>query len=296
MSTPLQGYQRNEEALADEKARLEREANTYGNTAPILRLNTGATWVRILPSYSAEGLFFKKQIRHYVGFKGDAPFIGLCPAETTGDDCAICDKGAELYATKDETALKLAKDLKPQVRYIYNALCLRGPADKKGNAPEFGKVYVLEAGLMVHRQIFSLDQDPAVGWDDITNLETGVTLIIKKEGALLETKYTVMTPPEGRTNIYEKLQAQGIDPTELTLYDLDKVNTVPPANELEKVAKKIRVPAMHTTPPTFAPAPAPTPAAVSEASQGTQPVPQAPAPSSTPVPAPVIPAPPVPGE
>jgi len=234
-------YDRNKQALAAEQEQLEKQAAAYGNNAPMLYLPQGATMVRILPPYSAAGVFFRKIEKHRVKV-GQQTFIGACPASMADSYCPICVKGQEFFDSKQPEKVDFAKqNLKPRSTYLFNVICYSGPANKKGEQPEFGKVYVLEAGVTVHRQIMSLDQDEATGWADITSIEAGANLLIKRTGSGLDTKYEVHPHGGGRSNVWQDLAARGIDPNSLTMINLDDVYQIPPLEKLEEVAASINL-------------------------------------------------------
>jgi len=240
----IQGYTRNEEALAGERARLERESVRYGNNAPMLYLRAGSTMLRVLPPWDDKGQFFKQIYKHRVR-TADSTFEGLCPSSMEDLHCPICYKAQELYDSKSEAALEQAKQLKPRGQFLYNVICFQGPANKKGALPEFGKVYVMEAGVMVHRQLIELDQDEGAGWADITNVAQGVAVIIKRTGMGLDTKYDVnptLIEGQPRSDIMASLAGRGIDPNTLELNNLDETYAMPDQATLEEVANKIRVP------------------------------------------------------
>jgi len=284
----MEYYQRNEVALQNESDALDKQAVEWGNNAPMLYLQNGSTMVRVLPPYSDAGVFFRQVTVHRVPV-GQRAEIFACPAAMAGNHCAVCVKGQELTDSKDEMKMKFAKDnLRPRARYLYNVLVYSAPASRNGEVPMFGKVYVMEAGITVHRQIISLDQDPNTGWADVTNPEQGANLIIKRTGQGLDTKYEVH-PHAQRTNLFADCQARGIDPNSLMLINLDELYVVPESEKIEEVLAKVSVnkfsaipsprPALQTVSPTVAAA---APAA---------PVPVAPAPVVAPVPPPVVPAP-----
>jgi hypothetical protein len=258
----LAGFERNVEALAAEKARQDKTQAEQGANADMLYLFEGQTQLRILPPYSAEGVFFKEVWKHRVKLSADDIFTGVCPESMNLGDCAICAKGEELYATKDETAMEIAKELKARRYYLYNVIAFSGPANKKGETPTLGKVYCLENGVMVHRQIMELDQDPAAGWADITAIPNGVNLVIKRTGKGLDTKYAVNPHGAGRTDIFAYLRDTAkVNPESLTLFNLDEVYVFDPEKNIE-VAARIKGPRAPAPEPTFA---APTPVAVAPA-------------------------------
>lgn len=303
-------FVRNEQAIQEEKNILERQASEWGVNAPMLYLLNGNTMVRILPPFNEQGVFFGTVSKHRVRLSTGKTETLACPAPR-GLPCAICAKGQELTETRDQAKMDFARDnLRPRQQFLYNVLCSAGPANKKGETPEFGKVYVLEVGIMVHRAVIGLDQDPATGWADVTNPETGVTLIMKRVGQGLDTKYEVHPHGMGRSNIFVECQAKGVDPNDLKLYNLNEVYTLPSPEKLAEVVSQLSPVAGMGAAPSFAPMPqpqfqpqpaptapatapafAPQPPATFQAPQPTQPV-AAPAAAFTPQPqAPVAPRP-----
>jgi hypothetical protein len=296
----LAGFERNSEALAAEKARQDRTQGEYGANADMIYALDGQTMLRVLPPFSAEGVFFKEILKHRVQIAQDDVFLGICPEAMgiEGEDCPICAKGEELYGTKDEAAMEIAKELKIRRNFIYNTIVFSGPPNKKGESPERGKVYCFEGGVMVHRQLMELDQDPATGWADITSPGAGVNLLIKRTGKGLNTKYDVNPHGGGRTDIFKYLSEEAnVDPNTLELFNLDEVYAYD-ADRTAATAARIKIPRAGAPEPTFAPAPvaAPVVAPVTVAPV-VAPV-AAPVPTSgsistaAPVAAPVIPGPP----
>ena len=286
-------YERNEASLQNEKDALDRRDNSFGVNADMLYLQPGTTQVRILPPYSDKGVFFKEVTKHRVRV-GKRTEILVCPMAEAGLPCLLCEKGQELTDTKDEAKMEYAREnLRSRTAYLYNVICHSGPQDRKNNTPEFGKVYCMEAGVMVHKQIIALDQDPACGWADLTTVNNGVNLMIKRTGQRLQTEYNVSPHGAGRTDIFAQLSERGIKPESLVLFDLDKVYDLPPVEKQQEVVKSLMIPSTPTAQPQPIPvaAPAPTPTLVPA---GTP----APAPtggSVTSVPAPVpAPAAPIP--
>lgn len=253
-------HSRNEVALTQEKDVLEKQAAEWGNDAPMLYLQPGSTLIRILPPYSDAGVFFRKVVKHRVRSNGQT-FVCACPMETEGTFCAICNKAQEMKDSGDPVKMKQAKDnLKPQVKYLYNTIVYSAPADKQGKTKELGKIYVLEAGVMVHKALVSLDTDTMTGWMDITDFNKGVNVVIKRTGNGLDTKYEVAPTGAGRSDLLADLHARGIDTSKLEPHDLDKLFTVPPAEKLEEVVANLQFVGPTSAPsfPAMAPAPAAT--------------------------------------
>ena len=299
-------HTRNEAAMTQEKEVIEKQAAEWGNDAPMLYLQAGSTMVRILPAYSAAGVFFRKIVKHRVRSNGQT-FVCACPAEMEGVYCPICSKAQEMKDSGDQNKMKQAKDhLKPQVKYLYNVLCYSAPADKKGKAPEFGPVYVMEAGIMVHKALVSLDTDTMTGWVDITNFETGVNVVVKRTGNGLDTKYEVSPTGHGRSNVLQDLAARGIDTSKLEPHNLDSLFSCPPTEKLEEVVAGLQFTGFQGGQQAF-PQMQPAPAPVTFAAPPVIPAPVATLPAATvqptavvqqpaPVaaPAPAVAAPPIP--
>jgi hypothetical protein len=269
-------YGRNQEALAQERANIEKQKQEATTFAPMLYLLGGVTTVRVLPAYSEKGVFFTTVAKHYIR----TPAGGRTFACTGEDSCRICLLGQGYMESGDEAKMKIVREnLRPRTYYLYNTLVLSAPPPKKGEPATFGTVYVMEAPQSVHNQIIGLDQDTAMGWDDITDFEKGVTIYIKRTGTTKnDTKYEVHPHGSGRSNILEQLAAAGVDPSKLDAHDLDKVYGQPDADRLNEALAAIEVqaggvaasapkfhPAAPQTPPSVpaqaAPAPAQAPAA-----------------------------------
>jgi hypothetical protein len=257
----------------------------------------GSTVVRILPPAGEDGVFFSQVRKHRVT-TGRQTDIFACPLWMNDAHCAVCSKNDEFVQSKETNKMDYARDnLRAKEYTLYNVLALSGPANKKGEVPTYGKVYVLEVGVTTHRQIIGLDQDPASGWADITNPEKGVNIVIKRTGQKFDTKYDVTPHGQGRSNLWTDLTSRGIDPSGVVLFELSKVYSVPATDFVDDVAARIPSnpgtgfatpqPAAAFAPP--APAPALAPLAPAPA-VAPGPVTQDPAPP--PAPASFIPPPP----
>lgn len=245
----MEFFEKNEEAIASEKNALDKKANEWGVNAPMLYPLSGSTTVRILPPWSGAGAFFREITKHRVRV-GKKTEIFACPSVEANMPCAVCDLGEELTLSKDEDKLEFVKEnLRPKSSYLYNVLCRSGPANRKGDCPEFGKVYVLELGVMAHHQIIEHDQDAAAGWADVANPNSGVNLVIKRTGqGRYDTKYTVTPHGAGRSDFYADCDAVGIDAGDLKLINLDEVYTVPEADKVEAVVSALKINVPSPTP------------------------------------------------
>ena len=119
----MQYYAKNEAAVAGEAAALDKQAAEWGNDSPMLYLYTGSTLVRILPPFSAAGVFFRKITKHRTRALNRTHIVA-CPAVEEGTHCPICVKGQEYVDSRDEAKIKFAdENFKPKAQYLYNVLC-----------------------------------------------------------------------------------------------------------------------------------------------------------------------------
>jgi hypothetical protein len=256
----MEYYERNKEAIAEEKERLARATAEYGVEVPLLFCLAGSTMVRILPAYGTEGKFFKQVYKHWVP-TSTRPAIVACPKSMAQLPCPICDKGKEFMESRDENLMKVAREkMKPRQQYLYNVICMSGPTNREGTCPNPNIVYVLEVGFLTHQQIISLDQDEALGWANVSDPNAGITLSINRTGqGKNDTKYAVNPTGAGRTSIFEELASRGVDPHSLSLYNLDEVYTLQSIEKLTEIANDVNVggpaAAMRQDQPTFKPAP-----------------------------------------
>jgi len=227
----FQHYQVNKEVLANEKASQDKKAVNNNGNAPSLYLKEGLTQVRILPPYSEKGVWYRKIEEHRLLIDKKSRFF-TCPG-IEEMPCPICEKGEALYAAGGADNVEEAKSLQTRSKYLYNVLVISSPSTGD-DACEFGKVYMMQSGVQVFKQILELDQDEATGWADITDLEKGVNITIKRSGKGLDTSYDVNPHGSGRSSIVEALAAQGIDINSLELIDLDKQLMPPSYEDLEQ--------------------------------------------------------------
>ena len=287
----------NETEIDEEKLKLDKAAEEYGNEVPSLKLLAGKTMVRILPAHkeAVSTKFFREIHRHEIYQKGQRPQLFACPKVMQGTDCPACDKGEELLATRDPDLMRTATDkFRPKKKYIYNVLCQSSPVPARGDPTVFGKVYVMEAGVKTHKQIITLDRDKMSGWHELWRPENGVNLIITRTGTdMNNTEYIVIPNGAGRTNLFEDCKARGIDHNLIKVYNLELLYPIMPVDEIEAIVATVHIPKpAPSDPPTLSPAlPAVSPAPALVAPAVAPPV--APAPATAPPPAPGL-APPAP--
>lgn len=142
--------------------------------------------------------------------KPDAVYI--CADKTFGEPCDICNAiGRGIKASDDDQAIEALKACNSQQKYLLNILHRSGP-----NPDE---VQVMEVGVKIFEQILEFVNE----YDDITDLNEGMDIVISKEGTGLNTKYTLMPAAKSKP----------VDPSVMdNLFDLDAA--VAQENETKK--------------------------------------------------------------
>lgn len=291
----------NQDFLKEEKAKQDRQSEGgIGNVGFYLK-TPGVYQVRVLPAHvQANGQWFRRLLEYVVPVE-KRPYYLTAPAQFDLED-PVKETRERLANSGDPDLVEKAGNLKPRVQYLFNVLVLSAP---QGVEYEFGSVYVLKTGELVKRQILELDQDEGLGWTDVTNLESGVNLTIKRTGkGQFDTRYEVNPHGGGRSNIVQTLSEKGVDINDLTLHNLFELCPVKPTDELREILKRGGFLVGQPTPvqtatqarqtgeqgssvPSSTPTPVPSPAPNQ--------VPQAtPQPTSAPTPTPAPPTPPPP--
>lgn len=137
----------------------------------------GENIIRILPPWSADGMFAKEAGYHY-GVSQDATYA--CPKVCKGLPCPVCETVSDLFRSKRSEDMTLAKRIGVKTRYFYNILD-RVAKDKV--------VYVFGSGSMVYEKVLGIFADKDYG--DVTEITTGYDLKIMKSGEGLDTSYEV---------------------------------------------------------------------------------------------------------
>lgn len=316
----MQFYAPNNQALEADRAKDAREAIEQDGPKAFY-LKPGVTQVRILPPFSDRGVWYR-EISEY-SFVSDGQRRTVT-APTVDMNDPVAEKRQALLDAGGDANIKLAKDLKPRRKFLFNVLVWSAPP---GVEFKQGQVYVLKAGVTTKRALLDLDRDAQGGWADITNPQQGVNLRITRKGTGLNTEYSVSPMPQ-RTDLAQDLAAVGVNINDIQLYDLDALYPPKDPASLVELVHGIRadvgapgasaanpagvgqsVPGTHATTPVpvapvsndVAPVPAPAPApAVGGVPQATHPATSGPVPSqgavqpvpSAPAPPPAPPAPP----
>lgn len=106
--------------------------------------------------------------------------VGICPSKTRNEPCAICPVLSALRKTGVPADKELADDMSAAENIMCNAVQL------SSTAPE---VVILGLSMGVYKFLSQTLRDKVNG-TDFTHPMTGRSVIIEKEGTLLNTKYT----------------------------------------------------------------------------------------------------------
>ena len=150
------------------------------------QLNSGQFWtpkegmnnVRILPPWNDEGVFYKEVPSHFSVGPQNKMFV--CNAKLGHGSCVVCDTVTKLLQSSSKDDVKLAEDMRVQLRVLYNIVDLDDPA--------IG-VQIMSTGPKIFRDVLSYFADPE--WGDLTDPETGYDISIQRSGTGFQTQYTV---------------------------------------------------------------------------------------------------------
>jgi len=188
----------------------ERDLKGAGNFAR--NLAPGRTTLRIMPAYSNKGMWFHKVVEHFIPSKQRS--IVCC--EDQYGRCPICEECARLDEAGDEGG---AKDFKPTVKFLINAVILSDPTNKVSAKDG---VKVIRIGSTVKKALVDLDVDKASGYGDIVSYDHGFNVNIDRSGQGLKTEYKVKVIPT-RVDIVKQLTEEGIDVNQFQLNDLESI-------------------------------------------------------------------------
>lgn len=150
---------------------------------------SGDSIIRILPEVGDMEFFFQEVGSHYI--PGEKSMSIYCPNFTSGGmhDCPICELVGELWRG-DEMDKELAKKLRHDRKFWMNVV-VRDKDDAGGNTAS--GPYIFTPGVTIYNAILALINNPTIG--DITDIDTGIDLLINKKGEKLNTEYQVFNRP-----------------------------------------------------------------------------------------------------
>lgn len=161
--------------------------DSLGNS-PWFKPESGRNVIRILPAYHREGpnagLFFYRVMLHKgIQVEGRNATIPCAKNNGPGAFCAVCEFKAELEGSSNKKNSDLGKKIRPQDSYFINLV------DRKDDKV---KKYGMKRSMMKSLKSYLLDPD----YGDITDPESGMDIVIEKEGENLDTRYTVKVRPK----------------------------------------------------------------------------------------------------
>lgn len=204
----LPGFPRNEETLNREYAKLFKE--TLPNSEPqlpVYYIKKGKTVFRVLPPYSEKGKWFHGFYEHRLNV--DERFTtAVCSGRDTCPICAWNRDNADNSLT--------TSNLRADRRFVMNVVVLSDP----NNFSVKNGTQMLKSGVTVFQELALLDRDIEAGWGDITNVLNGVDIVVDRTGEALNTRYHVKGIPK-RSNLTANFVAQGVNPQNVVLYNLE---------------------------------------------------------------------------
>lgn len=183
----------------------------------------GMSSIRVLPPWDPTGRIALGVFSHRIEYQDPESnyrkYSWTCVNRTFGKRCNICEGLERIKAS----GVSIDEYLPDTCTYYINALVIYDPAydnavkmgrDPKGTQAPYSHV-LMRIPKSVYTWIVSQITSPLVG--DITDPQTGINLVINKEGAGLSTRYSTTLSPDGRTPIPPEVL------NTLELYNLDEI-------------------------------------------------------------------------
>lgn len=213
-------------ALNKEYDSASSNSGDYNGEAKVewLKIKNGDNFFHILPPVNSENpdLPFYEVVIHFLKNEEGKKFVYQC-SKKYENKCAICDKYWNLKSSKNAQDQALAKDMRPQRKFLYNAF-----QQETATSPE-GVSGVLTAGLKCHQEIlFQIREDVAAGFDP-TDYKQGAIVKVVRTGKELETVYKAIMMRNRNT------LSQVVADSHSTLPDLAKLYDVYTNEELKQV-------------------------------------------------------------
>lgn len=160
------------------RAKLEK-TDLGGGGGNYFSPKVGKNTIRILPEVGEMEFFFQTVGRHSFP---ENRYV-YCPDFTSEGEyeCPVCELVDDLYRAGDGPSKNLASRLRVRKMYWMNVI----DRDNEGAGPQ-----VYTPGVTVFGAIVALINDPDYG--EIYDIETGVDIVIEREGTGLDTQYQVI--------------------------------------------------------------------------------------------------------
>lgn len=156
--------------------------------ANVIRPLPGKHKYRILPTWRDNDLqFWHDFALHYIkaGPEKKIEAVYVCADKTFGESCPICAAISNgIRSTSDDPTVQLLKGAYASQKYLLNVLHLTGD---KPTEPQ-----LMEIGVKVFDQICEIVEE----YGDITDLNSGVDVIINRQGSGLDTTYGTVPAPK----------------------------------------------------------------------------------------------------
>jgi hypothetical protein len=185
--------------LADQE-KISKKLEELGS-GTFFKAKGGKNTIRILPPWSAEGIWYKEATMHYslVNEQGQERVYPCL--KMFDEECPVCNQ-ADLMREGSKEDQKAADRLRPRTKYFANII------DRKS-----GKVMIWSFSAKILGVLLSYCGDPDYG--DLTHPEEGFDVIIERTGTgMLDTRYNIRVRP--------RPSAIDIEGWENKLFDLDK--------------------------------------------------------------------------
>ncbi len=226
----MKTYERNVEAIKN------------GNTSKrFFQFQKDGTYViRVMPPYSQEGVWYKAFREYVIEVGGQWKFL-TSPFGLSKDPDPLFNYRKSLVTEDNRDNDALVKTLTSKSKFLMNVVVLSSPDNKTIK----DGIQVAKFPKKVKDSLMEFDLDSEYG--DITNLETGFNIIVKKSGSGIQTSYQVM-PQRTRSNLAELATQSGVDISTWDLNDLDIALTPSSTEELQSVLDYLLESPISSTP------------------------------------------------
>jgi len=171
------------------RAKKQAIKASSGRFTKTLSTKAGKNVYRILPSWRgpSEQQFWHDFGQHWIkNLKGEVLAVYICAEKTFGKPCDVCDQiNGMMPGAADDNEKGMLLEAKSKGRALLNVLERGGSPD-----PEILEVPISAVLEKIMEIIEAYDQD-------ITDLNTGIDIIVQKSGRGKNTEYSVMAAPPG---------------------------------------------------------------------------------------------------
>ena len=192
---------------------LKKEVENSSGGPTWWNFPSGMSSVRILPPWDPTGRVALPVYMHPIEFQGKGmkykKYSWTCTQRTFNKPCQICEGLSKLQSA----GIDISPYEATRVQYYFNAIVMNDPSSQPIDP---GTHVLLRAPKTFYNWVISQITNPMVG--DITNLESGIDILVTKEGTGLGTTYTMTLSPNGRTGVPKEY----LDKIE-DLYNLDDI-------------------------------------------------------------------------